>query len=224
MRVVGSVWLTLLLLAGTVVPARAQGGNTLRNGVRVEASVGYLKPHLHGGSEEIFRSKGEFGGAEALLLGLGYDGKRLGATLGMAIASPTMGEHRGSALSLAALAHWYIPQAFRQWRPEIAAGYVRHALGGIAMHSADLPKFVIDTDAAGAPPVMVDNVGVLGNGFRLSLGARRYFGAGAFKIEATGDFVSFSSFSSDGSEGSIPSPGVSFIPRVAGGLVIWPFR
>jgi hypothetical protein len=220
------------LLLGTLIcaaPLRAQSHGRApereAGGLRTMVALGYLKPRLGGDSERVFRGAGRFSGAEALQVGLGYDRGRFGGSLALELASPDVGERQASALSLAALAHWYPrTRVLRSWQPVVSGGYVRHALGGIDVHSDDLPDFVINTETSGAPPQMVEDVGLLGNGLRVGVGARRpLFRSGAFTLEATGDLVSFSSVSSNGYESSVPAPGVSFIPRVSLGLAIWPF-
>lgn len=224
-----SLWAALLLTTGAATSLGAQLQEppppSEMIGVRTVLSLGYLRPFLGGGGERVFGREGRFEAAEALQVGLGYDRARYGGTVALEIASPGLGERQASALSLAALAHWYPDlRVLRQWQPVFTAGYVRHGLGGLDMYSEHLPTFVIDTDAAGIPPRIVENVGLLGNGLRAGVGARRkVFGAGALVLEATGDLVSFSAFSSDGSEDSVPAPGSSFIPRLAVGLTFWPF-
>lgn len=204
--------------------ARLLKPSRLPTGVGTVVEVSYLKPFVGGNSAAVFERSGDFGGAETLYFGLGYDGTRYGGTFAFEFGNPDLGETKANYLSLAVLGHWR-PQALRSgpWEPIVTGGYVRHALGGVDVASDRLPGFVFNSDTYGDPH-LAENVGLLGNGIRLGVGVgRRVFGRGALMIEASGDGIVYGSFSSDGSEDSVPRPGVSFLPRIGVGLWLWPF-
>lgn len=222
--------LWLALVACGLLPSALAAQPT---GVRLDFGVLVARPALDATSAAVFAGVGP-GGFRASLgstLGIGYDGRRYGATAvvdlaGVDIGSPVtrdgidMGRQAALLTTVGLLGHWRPARRRDGWRPVFSVGYVRQRIGEVLVPADSLPAYARElrgdpSDTTARP------TGVGGSGVRLGVALERRVadrdlpGRLVLRVEGAADVVTFARVTYDGRSRPLPATGTGLTPRLS---------
>lgn len=130
---------------------------------------------LRGGAKEVWDMVDGVGFTPGISLGIGYDSRTFGVSVGYSGHSVRSADRDGGGIAVSGMLHWRPTNVYwRAWSPRLSLGYVRRVFGKITFDRADFPESVLE----GGLDSLINNRGeayTTGNGLRIAISAERRF-------------------------------------------------